>query len=353
LRRKSYERKTPARATGLSRLNSSTASFRGRDFLDAQEWSYEELETTFELARDLKRRFKTGEQHELLRNKTFFMIFYATSTRTRNSFEAALTQLGGHAHYLEANAMRIGDPGAPEEVMDTAKVLERYGHGIGVRAYTPKYGEAERLIREYAKQANIPVISMESDVNHPCQALADMMTIREKFSDWRGKKYVQAWAYSPNARRVPAVPQSNVCLMTRYGMEVVYARPKEFTLDPEVIQRAKVNANESGGTFTETEDLKEAFDGADVVYMRNHTTLNYGTIGAEAEQGIIDKNKNWTCNQDLMQLTKKHSIFMHCLPADREHEVTNEVMDGPHSVIYDEAENRLHVQKAILALVMA
>jgi N-acetylornithine carbamoyltransferase len=136
-------------------------------------------------------------------------------------------------------------------------------------------------------------------------------------------------------------------------MEVVYARPKEFALDPKIIQQAKMNANESGGTFTETEDLNEAFDGADVVYMRNHTTLNYGTIGAEAEQAIIDKNKSWTCDQDLMELTKKNSIFMHCLPADRGHEVTNEVMDGLHSVIYDEAENRLHVQKAILTLVMA
>lgn len=305
-----------------------------------------------ELARDLKRRFKVGEAHELLKNKTFFMIFYATSTRTRNSFEAALTQLGGHAHYLETKTMRLGDPGAPEEVKDTVKVLERYGHGIGVRAYTPRYGEAEQLIREYARVGDIPVISMESDVCHPCQALADMLTIREKFPSWRGKKYVQAWAYSPNARRVPAVPQSNVSLMTRYGMDVVYARPKEFTLDPKVIEQAKANAEEAGGAFTETENLKEAFEGADVVYMRNHATLNYASIGTDAEQAIIDKYKTWTCNTELMDLTRKSSIFMHCLPADRGHEATNEVMDGPRSVIYDEAENRLHVQKAVLALVM-
>jgi ornithine carbamoyltransferase len=326
---------------------------RGRDLLDCQDWSYEELETVFALAGDLKRKFKIGEPHELLKNKTFFMIFYATSTRTRNSFEAALTQLGGHAHYLETKTMRIGDPGAPEEIKDTVKVLERYGNGIGVRAYTPNYGEADLLIREYAKQADIPVVSMESDVHHPCQALADMMTIREKFPNWRGKKYVQAWAYSPNARRVPAVSQSNVSLMSRYGMDVVYVRPKEFTLDPKIIEQSKKNAEESGGSFTETENLKEGLDGADVVYMRNHTTLDYGKIGATAEQAIIDKYKGWICNQDLMDLTRKKSIFMHCLPADRGHEATDEVMDGSHSVIYDEAENRLHVQKAILALVMA
>jgi N-acetylornithine carbamoyltransferase len=341
------------RENKLSSIRLRTIPFKGRDLIDTQDWNYEELEEVFELAKDLKRRFKTGEPHDLLKNKTFFMVFYATSTRTRNSFEAAMTQLGGHAHYLETKTMRIGDPGAPEEIMDTAKVLERYGHGIGVRAYTPNYGEAEQLIREYAKQAEIPVISMESDVNHPCQALADMLTIREKLPNWRGKKYVQAWAHSPNARRVVAVPQSNVCLMARYGMDVVYARPKEFTLDPKVIEQAKKNADESGGSFTETENLNEALEGADVVYMRNHATLDYGKIGVEAEQAIIDKYKNWTYNQTLMDLTSTKSIFMHCLPADRGHEATNEVMNGPHSVIFDEAENRLHVQKAVLALVMS
>jgi len=151
--------------------------FRGRDLLTCQEWTIEELETVFELAKDLKRRFNSGEPHELLKNKTLFMFFYATSTRTRNSFEAAMTQLGGHAHFLEPKALRLGDPGAPEAIKDTVKVLERYGHGISIRVYTPRYGEGEQLIREYAKWAEIPVISMESDVYHPCQALADMLTI--------------------------------------------------------------------------------------------------------------------------------------------------------------------------------
>jgi len=331
---------------------STDHSFKGRDLIDTQEWSLEDLETVFQLSSDLKRRFKIGEPHETLKNKTFFMVFYATSTRTRNSFEAAMTQLGGHAHFLETKTMRIGDPGAPEEIKDTVKVLERYGHGIGVRTYTPNYGEGERLIREYAKQASIPVVSMESDAYHPCQALADLLTIREKVPNVGRKKYVQAWAYSPSARRVPAVPQSNICLTTRYGMDVVYARPKEFTLDPKIIEQAKQNAEESGGTFTETDDLKGAFEGADVIYMRNHATLDYGKIGTEAAQALIDKYKDWTCTADLMDLTDKKSIFMHCLPADRGHEVTSEVMDGPHSAIYDEAENRLHVQKAVLSLVM-
>lgn len=132
---------------------------------------------------------------------------------------------------------------------------------------------------------------------------------------------------------------------------VVYVRPKEFTLDPKIIRQAKENANESGGSFTETDNLKEAFDGASVIYMRNHATLNHGDIGVEAEQAIIDEYKTWICDQELMDLADKRSIFMHCLPAHRGYEVANEVMDGANSVVYDEAENRLHVQKAVLALV--
>jgi len=141
-------------------------------------------------------------------------------------------------------------------------------------------------------------------------------------------------------------------MMTRYGMDVVYVRPTEFTLDPKVIEHAKVNAEKSGGTFTETDDLEEAFDGAHVVYMRSHCTLKRGEIGDEMELKIINKYKDWTCTEELMDLTDRNSIFMHCLPADRGHEVTNEVIDGPRSMVFDEAENRLHVQKAVLSLVM-
>lgn len=329
-----------------------SSRYAGKDLISCEEWTLEELETVFDLARDLKRRFKVGEAHELLKNKTFFMVFYATSTRTRNSFEAALTQLGGHAHFLETRTLRMGDKGAAEDIKDTVKVLERYGHGIGVRVYTDNYGEGERVVREYAKWASIPVISMESDVEHPCQALADMQTLRERFPKFEGKKYVQAWAYSPGALRVPAVAQSNIMMMTRYGLDVVYARPSEFTLDPKIVQRAKENARTSGGSFEETDNLKEAFEGAHVVYMRNHTTLDFGRIGQDAERSIIDKYQDWKCTESLMDLTDKRSLFMHCLPADRGHEVTDEVIDGPRSVVYDEAENRLHVQKAVLSLVI-
>jgi ornithine carbamoyltransferase len=330
-----------------SKLN---ARLKGRHLLSCQEWTDEEIEQVFELAKRLKKDYLDGKVHNILKQRTFFMIFYATSTRTRNSFEAALTQLGGHAHYLETKTMRIGDHGAPEAIKDTVRVLERYGDGIGVRAYTTDYGDGEKIIREYAKWSRIPVINMESDMYHPCQALADMMTIKECFSRPQGKKYVQAWAYSPHARRIPAVPQSNVLMMTRYGMDVVYVSPSEFRLDKTISEQAKKNAEASGGSYAETTDLKEAMRGAHVVYMRNHTTLEHGQHGSKLEQELMDKYSDWICNDALVDLTEKKSIYMHCLPVDRDHEVSSSVLDGPRSVVFDEAENRLHVQKSILAL---
>ena len=328
------------------------SEFKGRNLISCQDWSVEDLTKVLELSKELKTKFKKGESTLVLPNKTFFMMFFATSTRTRNSFEAALTQLGGHAHYLETKTMRLGDPAAAEAMKDTVIVLSRYGHGIGVRMYTPKYGEAEAAIRDIAKHATVPVISMESDIYHPCQALADLLTIQEKFPPGRKLKYVQAWAHSPGARRVPAVPTSNVLIMPRFSMDVVYVRPKEFALDPKIIEKAKINAREHNGSFEVTEDLDAALEGADIVYMRNHASLKYGEHGAEKEQAIIDKYKNWTLTDELMEKTSKDSKVMHCLPVDRDNEVMSSVLDGPRSAIYDEAENRLHVQKAILSLVM-
>ncbi|MHA1216236.1 MAG: ornithine carbamoyltransferase [Candidatus Thorarchaeota archaeon] len=326
--------------------------FNGRDLLSLQEWSVEDIERVLELAADLKQKFRIGVATDYLKNKTFFMLFYASSTRTRNSFEAALTQLGGHAHYLNPKTMRAGDPGAPEAIADTAKVLSRYGHGIGIRIYFPQYGEGEKVIREYAKHASIPVVSMESDVYHPCQALADLMTIREKFKETKHLKYVQAWGYSPDALRVCAVPNSNILLMPRFGMDVTYVRPPEFTLHPDIIQQATVKAETHGGSFAETDNLEEAIEDADIIYMRQHCTLDYGKHGPEKEQQIVDKYSDWTLTSDLLRLAKKSAVVMHCLPVDRDHEIASDVLDGPQSIVYDEAENRLHVQKAVLSLVM-
>jgi len=328
-------------------------NLKGRNLITCQEWSLEEIEFTLEFAKELKRKYYAGEPHKYLDGKTFFMIFFATSTRTRNSFEAAMTQLGGHAHFIMPETMRLAEG---ESIKDTVKVLSRYGHGIGIRilgkAVDFKYGEGNRIVREFAKYADIPVINMEDDMFHPCQGLADMLTIKEKIPKYSGKKVAIMWAYSPRALRVQAPIIEDMLLYTRYGLDVTIAHPPGFEIDPKMIELAKENAKESGAHVEITHDPKEAFEGAHIAFARNWTTLKVGEIGIKAELELHKKFKDWKCTMELMDLCAKNKIFMHCLPADRGYEVDDDVMDSNFSVIYDQAENRLHVQKAVLTLTM-
>jgi ornithine carbamoyltransferase len=316
------------------------------------DWKREELDTVLEVSFDLKRKFARGEPHKLLDGKTLFMMFYAASTRTRNSFEAGMTQLGGHAHFISTEGSWIG----VEDVRDTAAVLSRYGHGIGVR-YCPagvEYGEAHKIIEAYSKNSIVPVINMEDDTFHPCQGMADLMTVKEKLRKFEGKKFVMSWAYNP--RRPPvAVATTNILFMTRFGMDVTLAHPPDFDLEPKMIEQAKKNAEENGSEFTITNDMKEAFEGADVVYPKNWGSwkhLRADNLKGELESQHRDKFKDWICDQEKIDLCKKSVIYMHCMPAKRGNEVTDEVIDGPHSVTLDQAENRLHAQKGIMALTM-
>jgi N-acetylornithine carbamoyltransferase len=320
--------------------------FRGKHFITDQEWDVEELETVFEVAKYLKTKFALGEEHRLLQDKTLFMIWFDKSTRTRNSFEAAMTQLGGHAHDLPSERLQISHG---ESAQDTAEVLSRYGHGIAIRHCL--YGEGNRYIREVAKHSKIPVINMQCDVYHPCQVMADLFTLKEKMRKIEGKKFVVSWAYAPSYMKPMSVPQSLILLMPRFGFDVTLAHPPEFKLMPEIVEQAKKNAEDAGVHFEITNNMKEAFEGADVVYPKSWGCLQV-TQNSEESMKIAKKYTDWICNEDLMALTNKHSYYMHCLPADRGYEVTDAVIDGPHSIVNDEAENRLHVQKAILALTM-
>ncbi len=325
---------------------------RGRHFLSDQEWTVEELETLLDVAHDLKRRFALGEPHRLLQDKTLFMIFFDKSTRTRNSFEAGMTQLGGHAHDLSPDKMQIS---AGETALDTAKVLSRYGHGIAVRFCN--YREGHAYLREVSRHASIPVFNMQCDRYHPCQAVGDLMTIREKLgADLRGKKFVMSWAYGPAYMRPMSVPQSLIALMARLGMDVTLAHPPEFYLMPEIVEQARQNAAASGGKFEIVNDMDAAFEGAHVVYPKSWGCLEHlrdkKIKNPEQSSHIGEKYKSWICDERRMGHTSKGSLYMHCLPADRGFEVSNEVIDGPHSIVYDQAENRLHAQKALLALTM-
>lgn len=321
--------------------------FRGKHFITTQDWTVDELNFLFDVAADLKRKFALGIPHRLLQDKTLFMIFFDNSTRTRNSFEAGMTQLGGHAHDLTPSRLQIGHGEGPK---DTAEVLSRYGHGIAIRHCA--YGEGNRYIREIAKYAKVPVINMQCDVYHPCQVLADYMTIREKFGhNTRGLKLGISWTYAPNYVRPVSVPQSLILMMPRFGIDVTLAHPPEMKLMPEIVEQAKKNAQETGVKFEIVHEMAEAFRDADIVIPKSWGPLVH-TQDKEEGLALIAKYPDWRCDSKMMELTKKHSIYMHPLPADRGYEVTDEVIDGPHSVVYDEAENRLHVQKALMALVM-
>jgi ornithine carbamoyltransferase len=323
-------------------------TLRGKDFIATQDWSTEQLDTIIEVASDLKMRFALGESTHVLPDRTLFMIFFDKSTRTRNAFEAGMTQLGGHAHDLTPDVMQISHGESPK---DTGIILSRYGHGIAIR-HDLEPGAGDRYIREVADHADVPVINLQSDVDHPTQTIADLMTIREKFSEGvRGLRIAVSWAYAPSYAKPMSVPQGLIWLMTRYGMHVTLAQPPEYTLMEHIVADARRNAEESGGSFTVVNDMDEAFEDADVVYPKSWGIEDLFSRPDEA-LAVSARHKDWICDQRRMDLASRRAIYMHCLPADRGYEVTDEVIDGPQSVVYDEAENRLHTAKAIMALTM-
>jgi ornithine carbamoyltransferase len=323
-------------------------TLRGRDYIATQDWSREELDSLLDVAFDLKRRFALGEPTRLLPDKTLFMIFFDKSTRTRNAFEAGITQLGGHAHDLTPDVMQISHGESPK---DTGIILSRYGHGIAIR-HDLEPGAGDSYIREVARFADAPVINLQSDIDHPTQTIADLMTIREKFPDgMRGLKIAVSWAYAPSYAKPMSVPQGLISLMTRFGLNVVLAHPPEYSLMDPVVAEARRNAEASGGSFSIVNDMDEAFEGAHIVYPKSWGIESLFSRPDEA-LAISARYKDWICDRRRMSLANPDAVYMHCLPADRGCEVTDDVIDGPQSVVYDEAENRLHTAKAIMALTM-
>ncbi len=336
---------------------------KGRDLLCTQDWSVEELEKTLELAFEFKKNRYDHPLNNCLDRRTFFMFFYNPSVRTRQSFEAAATELGGHAQFLEPKTMRLKTgKKAGETVQDAANVMSRYAVGIGIRILETAieyYGQGHELLQEYAKYASVPIISMAHDRFHPCQGLADVMGYRmHAGKDLRGKKLVQVWGKGALVRSWCSV-QESILINTRLGMDVTLAYPPGYDLDPEVMKMCEENAETAGGRFEIVHDLEEAYTGADIVYSRNWMTSafyeNMAKHGIEkAKQIEIEKAAkfdDWITTKEWMARTN-NAYFTHCGPVDRNAEVTDEVCDGPRSIVYDIAENRLHVQKAIMALTM-
>ncbi|MEL6270585.1 MAG: ornithine carbamoyltransferase [Chloroflexota bacterium] len=320
---------------------------RGRDLISTQEWSKEEIETLIDVAFDLKRKRALGEDHAYLRDKVLGMLFFFSSTRTRVSFEAGMAQLGGHAQFIESRTTQISHGDTAKEI---GEIIGRYTDGIAIRQCDWDYGN--KYIRGVAEASRVPVLNMQCDVYHPFQILADLMTIQEKFGrDLRGKTINVSWAYASSYQKPISVPQSLVLLMTRFGMNVRLTRPPEYKLMPEIVEQAHDNVKQHGGSFEVYDDFDEGFKGAHILYPKSWGAL-LTTTDDEESAAIGRQYTDWITDDRRMALANDNAVYMHCLPADREIEVTNSVLDGPQSVVFDEAENRLHVQKAAMALTM-
>lgn len=329
-------------------------NFAGKHLITFDDWTKEEIEVVLKTAAVLKQKRYNRERTDYLLRQTLFMIFFEQSTRTRNSMEAAMTQLGGHAHDLTADKMQIAHGESPK---DTAIVLSRMGEAIAIRNCF--YNIGNKYINEIAKYATIPVISMQDDIYHPLQVIADLMTIREHFGeDTRGLKVVISWAYATSHAKPLSVPQSQILMFPRFGMDVVVAHPPEFPLQKEIVDRAKKHAAENGAKIEFTDSMEDALVDADIVFPKNWGGFAYFDQFVDDEEHFaqmranLEKYRHWRLDHKKFSAAKPDAKIMHALPADRGKEITDELLDSEHSIIYDEAENRLHTAKAILALTM-
>lgn len=292
----------------------------------------EEILNILELAKKLKYELKNGIEHKILKGKTLGMIFTKSSTRTRVSFEVGMVQLGGYPLFLSSQDIQLG---RGETIEDTAKVLSRYVDGIMIRTYN------QSDVEDLAKYGTIPVINGLTDLFHPCQILADLLTIYESKSKLKGLKL----AYVGDGNNVA---NSLLYGCAKVGIDIAVATPKEYKCNAEIVEAVKKEAELTGVNITITEDPMEAVKDADVVYTDTWVSMGQ----EEEEQKRIDILKSYQVNGELFSMAKKDAIFLHCLPAYRGYEVTSEVIDGPQSLVFDEAENRLHVQKAVMALLL-
>jgi ornithine carbamoyltransferase len=299
-----------------------------KDFLCLTDWRREELEQIFDLTRELKDKQKRGEKHRLLKGKTLGMLFEKSSTRTRVSFEVGMYQLGGHALFLSSGTTQMG---RGEPIKDTARVMSRYVDGLMIRTFS------HSAVEELARLSDIPVINGLTDSYHPCQVMADLFTVIEHKGNYRDLIY--CWIGDGNN-----MANSWINAAAVFGFELRIATPKGYQPDKKVMARAK----KMGAKISYRHDPIEAARGAHVL-----NTDVWASMGQEQEQKEREKAfAGFQINNRVIEVADPECIVMHCLPAHRDEEITDEVIEGPHSVVFDEAENRLHVQKAILATLM-
>lgn len=306
---------------------------KGRHLLSLQDYTREETQLLLDTAADFKRQRYRGELSTSLLGNSVGMVFERPSTRTRVSFEVAITELSGDPLFLSSQELQLS---RGEPIADTARVLSRYVHGIVIRATSHEH------VVELAEYSTIPIINALTPMFHPCQALADLMTIQEKLHELEGLKLVYVG------------DGNNVChsLMisgATMGLEVVVACPKGFEPDKKITKVAIERAEENMSRVEVTQDVKKAVEDADVLYTDVFVSMGQD---AERKKRLAAFLPNYQLNQSLVDLAAPHNIVMHCLPAHRDEEITDEVIEGSHSVVWDQAENRLHTAKAVLALLL-
>ncbi len=303
-----------------------------KHLISIYDLTLDEINEIFELSVLMKKCLKEGNEHSYLKGKTLGMIFAKSSTRTRVSFEVGMYQLGGYPLFLSSNDIQLG---RGETLYDTAQVLSRYLDGIMIRTFDHKD------VLDLARYGSIPVINGLTDLMHPCQVLADLFTVYEKRSCLKGLKL----AYIGDGNNMA---HSLLHGCSKVGMDIAVATPKEFECNNSIINEAMEDAKISGANILITNDPSKAIYNADVVY-----TDTWVSMGQEIEKAErINIFKPYQINSELFSLAKSDALFLHCLPAYRGFEVTDDIIDGPNSVVFDEAENRLHVQKAIMAKLM-
>ncbi len=304
----------------------------GRDFLTLMDFSKEEVEYFLDTAAELKRKRRMGEPHEYLKGKTVAMIFEKPSTRTRTSFQAGVAHLGAQSFYMRPDELQMA---RGEPIKDTARVIDRYCDALVIRTF------AQETVEELARYMENPVINALTDLTHPCQGLADLLTIREKKGDFKGLKLV----YMGD---IFNVCHTLLIVGSMMGMDIYVAGPKGYEPNKSILKFAKEKAEKSGSKLVLTSDLAEAVTDADIIYANT-----WHSMGVKDMEKRLKDFAPYQVNEDVLAKAKGDVIFMHCLPGYRGEEMTEEVIEGPHSVVWDQAENRMHTEKAVLCLVMA
>ena len=320
--------------------------FKGKHLITLEEWSKDEINTILDVSKQLKEDFLNNRPTPYLEHKTAFLMFFEQSTRTRNSMESGLAQLGGHATFLDTSTMQIAHGESPK---DTAVILSSYGHGIACRICN--WGIGNHYLRAMAEHATVPIMNLQCDLYHPMQGLADLMTIQEVCGETKNLKVSIIWAYAKSHKKPISVPVSQVLLFPRYGIDVTLAYPEGYDLPEWVIEKAHKNAKENGGSLTITHNMEDAYKDADIVIPKNWGSW----VNNPSEQvidNLLESYRDWKCTEAMIALGKPNVYYMHALPADRGNEVDDSVIDGKHSIVYQEAENRLHTAKAVMALTM-